>query len=358
MIKKNFKKGIVMAILLFAMIFAVACGNDENLSDLEMFEEAVRANLNRDSFSFAGELSFSSEDLQTEDPNLGMMLGMMSQIRLNMEGSVDQRDSENPKMHFEGIMNAMGMGIGIELYLEDHLMAVRAPMMVQILQDPRLMDGFLLMDTSTIEHEEYRNDTALILDEADVLSLFKYLGEAALSLMDEDFIENRGEDTITIAGEKVKATEMVVTIGGEEIEKIFRGTPDLIRDEEFRQRLKTIFHEGQQEKIDEELDALEEMLDDEAIDEGLQKMKEIFDFERTEIQYAFFINTDLQIVKEDGAITLAMDDGKESAVLEFKLMMEYWDINASIDIEIPEFNNDNSVYLEEILENMFMFPGI
>ncbi len=99
-------------------------------------------------------------------------------------------------------------------------------------------------------------------------------------------------------------------------------------------------------------------MDDEAIDEGLQKMKEIFDFERTEIQYAFLINTDLQIVKEDGAITLAMDDGKESAVLEFKLMMEYWDINANIDIEVPEFNNDNSVYLEELLENMFMVPGI
>ena len=352
-------KGAFLSILLFVMIFAVACGSgDDSMTDMELFEEAVRANLDRTSYSYEGEVSLRIEDLQLEDPDAAMMFGMFQQLGMTMKGAMDQRDPEDLRFHLDGQLNAMGMGIAMEIYVADNLMVLRAPMMTQFFQDPRLMNGYVIMDLDQMEEDPHEMQMGAAFNEDDVLALFNYFGEITLSIMEEDFIENRGEQTVSIDGVDTKATELVITIGEEEFERIWRAIPEVLQDEELRGLLGNLLDEEHQGEMERELDEFLEMVDDEAMEEALEAIKEAVDFENSEIRFTLFIDDEYRIIMEKGEFTLAVRDGGESAVIHFGMTMSYWNINQDVDIQLPELTEENSIHLEELIESMFQFPGL
>ncbi|NBG87450.1 hypothetical protein [Isachenkonia alkalipeptolytica] len=348
------KRWLIGALLILSLVAFVGCSDDgEELSDMEIFERAFMQNLERHSYEFTGEMGLMVEYLNMPDQSLGSMLGAFNNMSMNFEGMINGEDLMDPEMYMSGQFNAAGMGVAMEMYMLEEQIAIKAPMMAQIMGDQRLADGYLIMD---LEEDFYNQEGFEEMDPRDQEELYGMLqqfGEIYMEIVEEEFITNEGETEIEINEESLDVQEFEIYMGREEIRTVLESIPELMEEESFRELLTEVarISDGEipVEEMEQELDRFIEEFDQEKVDEVMDELDQVLDFEESYFSMTLYIDEDYNIVKEQYDVNIVVDQEETAFSLQILGGMEYWNINGDIDIEAPEFTDENSVPLQELM---------
>ena len=348
------KRWFIGFLLIISLVAFVGCSNEaEELSDMEIFEKAFMQNLERHSFEFNGEMDLIMEDFSTGNQAVGDMMGMFNNIGMNLEGMINGEDPMNPEVYLSGQINAGGLGLALEMYMLEEQIAVKAPLMAQFLGDQRLADGYLLMN---LEDDFYNQEGFEEMDSRDQEELYGMLqqfGEIYMEIVEEEFITNNGETEITINDEKMDVQEFVIYMGKEEIRTVLESIPQVMEEESFRELLLEVVRmsdsEVSVEEAEAEMDQFMEDFDQEKIDEIMEELDRMLDFEESYFSMTLYIDEDYRIVKEEYDVNIVVQEEEEAFNLQILGVMEYWNINGNIDIDAPEFTDENSVPLQELM---------
>ncbi len=350
-VKKRWFLGVILIISLAAF---AGCSNDsEELSDMEIFEKAFMQTLERHSFEFTGEMGLIMEDSSAQSQAPGNMMGMFNNIGMNVEGMINGEDPMNPEMYLSGQINTGGFGVALEMYMLEEQIAIKAPMMAQFLGDQRLAEGYLLMN---LEDDFYNQEGLEQMDPQDQEELYGMLqqfGEIYMEIVEEEFITNNGETEVAINEETVDVREFEIYMGKDEIRTVLESIPEVLEDESFRElileTLRMSNTEVTREEVEEEMDRFMEDFDQEKIDELMEELDRALDLEESYFSMTLYIDDDYRIVKEEYDVNIVVTQEGEAFNLQITGAMEYWNINGNIDIDAPEFTEENSVPLQELM---------
>ncbi len=348
------KRWVIGVLLILSLVVFVGCSDDgEELGDGEIFERAFLQTLDRHSYEFAGEMGLMVEYLDMPDQALGSMMGAFNNMGMNFEGRIRGEDSQNPEMYMSGQFNAAGLGVAMEMYMLEEKIAIKAPMMAQMMGDQRLADGYLIMD---LEEDFYNQEGLEGMDPEDQEQLYgmlRQLGEIYMEIVEEDFITNNGETEIEINQETLEVQEFEIYMGKEEVRSVLESIPELVEEESFRELLREAARisdgEFSGEEMEQELDDFIEEFDQEKIDEVMEELNQMLDLEESYFSMTLYIDEDYNILKEKYDAHLVVDQGDTAFSLQIVGAMDYWNINGDIDIDAPEFTDENSVPLQELM---------
>lgn len=348
------KRWFIGVLLMISLVAFVGCSNDgEELSDMEIFEKAFMQNIERHSFEFTGEMGLTMEDGSTGNQPMGSMMGMFNNIGMSFEGMINGEDQMNPEVYLSGQINAGGFGVALEMYMLEEQIAVKAPMMAQFLGDQRLADGYLLVN---VEDDFYNQEGLEQIDPQDQEELYGMLqqfGEIYMEIVEEEFITNKGETEITINEEEIDVQEFEIYMGREEIRMVLESIPEVMEDESFRELIFDAARMGDPsvslEEMEEEMDRFLEDFDQEKMDEFMAELDELLDFEESYFSVTLYIDEDYRIVKEEYDVNIVVEQQREAFNLQVVGSMEYWNINGNIAIDAPEFTDENSVPMQELM---------
>lgn len=348
------RRWLIGVLLIIALAAFVGCSNnDEELSDREVFEKAFMQNLERHSFEFSAEMGLIMEDLNMPNQALGAYMGAFNNIAMNFDGKIDGEDPVHPEAYFTGQINSAGLGVALEMYILDEQIAIKAPMMAQILGDQRLADGYILMD---LEEDFYNQEGYEEMDPEDreaLYGMFQQFGEIYMEIVEEEFITNNGETEVTIDGQDVDVTEYEIYMGREEIRTVLESIPELVEDESFRElvydALRISNTEITQQEAEEKMDTIQQDYDQQTVDELMAELEETLDLDQSSFTMTLFIDQDYRIVKENYDVLLVVQQEQQSFSMQILGTMEYWNINGDIDIDAPEFTDQNSVPMQDLM---------
>ena len=348
------KTWFIGTLLILSLVAFVGCSNGgEELSDMEMFERAFTQSLERHSFEFSGEMGLSMRDLSSQNQALGSMMGMLDNIGMSFEGIIKGEDPMNPQMFMTGQVNVGGFGVAMEMYMLEDQIAIKAPMMAQVLSEPRLAQGYLLMDLEDDFYHQEGMEQINREDQEELLGMIRQLGEIYMEIMEEDFITNNGETTLTINQEKVDVQEFEIYMGKEEIRMVLESVPELVEDPNFRELVFNTARMGNigvsSEEIEEEMDRFLEEFDQEKIDELIEGLDEVLDFDESYFSMILYFDEDYRVVREEYDMNFVARQNGEAFNTQIIGSMEYWNINGDLEIAAPEFTEENSVPLQDLL---------
>lgn len=348
------KRWMIGVILMISLVAFVGCSNEgDELSDMEIFEKAFMQNIERHSFEFTGEMGLVMEDLSMPNQGMGSMMGMFNNVGMNFEGMINGEDQMNPEMYLSGQINTGGLGLAMEMYMLEEQVAIKAPLMAQFLGDQRLADGYLLMN---LEDDFYNQEGFEQMDPQDQEELYGMLqqfGEIYMEIVEEEFITNNGEVEIAINNEEIDVQEFEIYMSRDEIRTVLESIPEIMEDESFRE---LIFDAVQMtdgeitvEEMEEEMDRFMEDFDQEKIDEFMEELDEVLDFEESYFSMTLYIDEDYRILREEYDINIAVEQEGDAFSAQVMGAMDYWNINEDITIEAPEFTDENSVPMQELM---------
>ncbi len=348
------KRWVIGALLVLSLLVFVGCSNDgEELSDMEIFEKAFMQNLERHSFEFTGEMGLKMEDLSTQNQALGSMMGMFNNIGMSFEGMIDGEDQLNPEVYMSGQINAGGFGVALEMYMLEEQIAIKAPMMAQFMGDQRLAEGYLLIDLDDDFYNQEGMEQMDPQDREELLGMFKQFGEIYMEIVEEEFITNNGETEITINDDDVAVKEFEVYMGRAEIRMVLESIPEILEDESFRELIFETVRMSDTgvspEEVEAEMDEFMEDFDQDKIDELMEELDRVLDFEESYFSMTLYIDEDYRIVREEYDANIVFQQDQEAFSLQIAGTMDYWNINEDINIEAPEFTDENSVPMQELM---------
>lgn len=348
------KAWLIGVVLIISLLVFTGCSNEsEEMSDMEIFEKAFMQNIERHSYEVSGEMALTMDNLSMDNPGMGSMFGMLNNISANFEGKMNGEDLENPEAHMAGQINAGGFGVALEMYMLEEQIAIKAPMMAQFLGDQRLVDGYLLIDPEEDLYGQEGYEDVDPQDQEEIYQLMQKFSEIYMEIVEEEFITNKGETEITINDEALDVQEFEIYMGKEEIETILNSIPEVVEDEEFRELIYEVAQmtdpEISEEEITEELDRFSEELDQEKIDEMMSELEEVLDMEESAFVMTLYIDDEYRIVRENYDLNLVVIEDQESVTVQMEGTMEYWNINGDVEIDAPEFTEENSVRMQELM---------
>ncbi len=331
------KRSIIVFTLVIALVvsLSVGCGSK---TPKEILEDAILNSAEIKSSQQKVELDFSL-DMETSDPMLAGYLEMFKDISLVMDLKTD---SESKKSVGEFTFDLNGMVTTVDLFVTSEHIAFKLPMAPQyVVQE---------LDTDEEMDDEAKQEMGKMLEE---------ITKAMLENIEDEKIVNNGDKTITVNENDVKVTEIAVEMSNEEVMKVLEVALEKVFEnpqmrEYFAQSYKTAFEAEGIELTDEELEeAINEMKEQMSL--SFEEMKEFVEI--NDLTMTFFIDNKSNIRKTDFEFDVIMEDVDtgETITMEINGTTDVWNINEELEMDIPEFDEENSITLDDFINQMFGF---
>ncbi|KAB3530749.1 DUF6583 family protein [Alkaliphilus serpentinus] len=282
------------------------------------------------------------------DPNAVAILNMINNLKVDFNYTSDL-DQQKHAIEFNADMG--GMAFYGEMYMYDEKLAIHMPFLTQFLGDPRLSDGYLVMDLK--EMAEMQGSTMDMTNIEETQKIAVKLFNTVIDKLGENALTKNGSSTIEIGGESVKVEEIQLNIGMEEMKTLALGVVDLLEDKDFRDLVFEMVKSGDplmtREEFEEELNAMDPQEAKDAIDQGFQEMAEVVDFAKSGLKTKMYVDKNDYTVRSTMEMTIAVTEGEESFDVTFNVTSDAWNINKPVTIEIPEINEENSIDVFELL---------
>ena len=336
--------------MLTILILTIVTGCSTKKSAKEALVEAILNEENIMSSEFKGMLSLTVDANNIQDPDFDYYANMLNNAKIIVRG---KNDLSNEKVAAEIKLDLGGMSFNAELYQYDNKIALKIPFLAQVLGDPIFSEKYIVMDLEELmkEAESYQEGTKDI-NEEEFMALYRKISSSSIESLIEESITDNGTQAVEVGGKTVKAREIQVTLNLEDFMDIFKNFIIMLKEDDFRNELFNVASTLDPYMTREDFDrAMAEITNtsDEEIDELFMEMKEEVDLENFNVQSITYIDSSSNIVKSTTEANLNIKEENQSVNFGFKGDMETWNINKSIEIEIPEINADNSIDFEQFL---------
>lgn len=347
----------LLILLLVSTLFLGGCSkarsSKEVLSDVFANETVITSSEGKLEMS----VKFNMENIDItslNDPQTVAMMNMLNNAKITMNYATDV---EQQKAAIDFTADLGGMAFYGKMYLYDEKLAIQMPFLTQFLGDPRLANGYLVMDLK--EMIEMQGSTIDVTEAEKMKALGIKLVDAIIAELDDKALSNKGSSTIEVGGQSVKVDEIQINIGKDEIKSIVLTVVNLLEDKDFRDMVFEIAKSSDpyltRESFDEVISTLSTEETNDAIESALVEMEEVVDFTKTGIKTSLFIDKDNNVVRSIMEMVLSLNEQGESLEVIFNATTDTWNINQPITLEIPNINENNSIDLFELLFGGFGF---
>lgn len=334
------KRKIISLLLIIVLSIGIlsACGPKEPKEILKKAtEESADMKTGTQSFEMGIKLDIPMEN---EDPFASMILNAINNGKIS---GTFASDTNEMKTFGDFTLDLDGISYKCELYFSPEKSAIKVPM----------VDKYILLDD-----EEMKN----MSDEDQVKEMQKLSIDMVNSILDEleDDSLSKKEDVVLNTPEgDVKVTEITMDISDEKIKTIIKDiVPTLFENPAMRemmvpsikQQLELEGKEATDEAVQAELDnSLKEF------NEGFTEIEDILTFNEVKIVYG--VDDDYNIRSSKIKLDYKVQDKETGEELGIVIDAEgkVWGINEPIEIEEPELTEENSIKMEELM-NQFMMP--
>lgn len=328
-------KRIMIALL--ALMLAISLAGC-SLDSLEGYKKAAEKTDQIKKGQTAGEFSLMM-DFNTE----GMTEEQIKELNYfrTMKGSfsaVFDEDEDVEKGIIRNYFNFGGLGFDFDLFIDGEEAFMKMPVIGKYMR----LDE---MQSSMMQQPEDEKIEIVSKETLDGINE-KWLG----MLKKEDIFRGKNIVLTTPDGE-VKTTEYTIKLNDEQIKSLAVHSLDLLSKDE---KLKENFEEYIRKNVEDLKDTTTEKL--------LSEMKEkINDYTVENFSYTAYVDIDGYIVNEMIEVSMKAENTKPATVtrLDYKLDIKNWDINKDQKFEFPVLNEDNTLDMNQMDENMpFMMEDL
>lgn len=324
-------------ILSLLLVFVVAtslftgCKKETPKEALEKgFENSLNVKTAKSNFDMAVNFEFD----ESEAPDEAFMLQMVNGSKITGEFT---SDVEKMSATGELVLDMNGMSYKSDFFSTPEKIAFKMPMINKYI----IMDQSALNDEPDKQKEEMKKLNTEFMD-------------IILNNIKDESIEVLEKEKVSTPGGEVDVTGYKITFNNDEAIKIMEELFSFIfKNETFKNSMITNIKnqaklEGKEELSDEEVEAkLQEA--QEGMDEAIKQMKEKLTIDTLVVTYGLDKDYNIISSKANVAVTVKNDEGSEKAIsFSFDINSKAWDINQPVTIEMPEFNEENSIKFEEL----------
>lgn len=316
----------------------------EALSEAILKEEEINTS------QFKMELSLNVSTANVYDPQLAVYVNMLNNSKLTIEGRTDIKEE---KTAAELKLDFGGMSFNASLYQYDNTIALHMPFLAQFFGDASFADKYIVMDLDALMEEFAPHQQNLEdFNEDEIIALYRKIVASSVEALSEGALTDKGEQSVTVGTENLKAREIEININEEELINIIKNLLQMLKDEEFRSQVFKFVSTVDPYVTEEDFNRdIEEVLDtaEEDIDTLLDEIRQEVNFEDFNIKNNVFIDNKSNIVKAITEATIGFKEDNQSMAVMVKAEAETWNINKQITIDIPEIHAENSIDFYELL---------
>lgn len=329
------KRSIIFLSLILALVMflSVGCGAK---SPKEILEEAVINSAKITTSQQKIELDLSL-DIENPDPMMAGYLQMLQDVSLEID---IKSDTESMMSEGKFTVDLNGMAYTVDVYVTPEHVALRIPITPQYVV------------------QEIEED--MEMDEDDKKEMLDFVAEISKTMLDnieDDKIINNGKKDIATPQGDLKVTEIAVEMSDAEIKEIMEQVVDIMFENSW-------MREYMVQGVKTALESEDEVITDESIEAKLAEIKSEIDIAFDEmnevlqingLNMTYFIDSKNNLRKTDFEFTVAIEDEEteQNITVEFKGTTDVWNINEDLEMDIPEINEDNSISMEELINQMF-----
>lgn len=274
-----------------------------------------------------------------EDPNSTFIFQMINNSKLNgiIKGDIDKMESAG-----ELTLDMNGMSYKADFFATNEKAVFKIP----------LMEKYIIMDQPV--SSDKTND-----QKGDFKKLNMEMMDIFLNNMTDENIKALEKETLSTPEGEIEVTGYEINFSNDEIAKVIDELFSyLFESEVFKNIMKnsaknTAALEGEEassEEIDEMVKKMEEDMN-----EALENMKENLSFDSFKLVYGIDKNYNIRSSIINTALTAKIgEDEQQSISLKFDIASKVWNINKPVEINMPELNEENSVKLEELANQLPM----
>ncbi len=328
------KRSIVFFSLIMALIMLVSVGCAPK-EPKEILEEGfinlskIKSSQQRLEFDF----SLEAENI---DPMLQLYYEMLKDISIVVDS---KSDSESMRSTGEFIVNLGGIEYTIEFFMTPEQMAFKFP----------TLNEYVVQE---IEQEMLMEED----DKQEMLNLFQEMTTSMLANIQDANIVNNGDKEITISEDDLKATEIAVVMEDGDVKQFIEEIIDItIENPQIRkyyiEAVKSALVEEGQDITDAEIEVMLDEMKNE-IDKVLEEINKALNIKTLDMKYFVDNKNNIRKVIFDSEIDVNDEISQQSLTIKINGKNDVWDINQELEIDIPEFNEDNTITLEEFVNQM------
>ncbi|SDK18639.1 hypothetical protein [Natronincola ferrireducens] len=350
------KRGMIF-LLISIMIITMLTACSASKPPKEMLSEAILKGEEITGSQFKMILSLNINSVDIYDPEFAVFTTMLNNGKIIIEGKTDLNQE---KTEATIKLDLGGMSFNANLYQYDNKLVLKIPFLAQFLGDPSLGEKYIVMDLDYLMEEfaPYQQEVQVLHEEA-LMALYRKIVVTSLEVLSDGAVLDKGEQTVTVGNQDVKAREIEVLIDEVELKAIIKNFFTLLQDEEFKNNVfeitATLDPYLTREEFDEQIQEAQAVAEED-VDSLFDELKENMYFENFKIQSNIFIDKTSHIIKTIVEASLGMKEGDQSFGVTMKAESESWDINKPIDIEIPNIHDENSIDFYELLFRAMYAP--
>lgn len=384
------KKGFLFILILALSLPLVACDSNGSLEDVsldEVLEKGLNKNFDLDSDikSLESNLSLNlNMDIKEMDPFTRMFLDSFSDIKLTMDTKYDINDAEDIKLELNLKLNSSNLNTDANIYFFDNTLAINLPILSELFGIPELSDSYIVITSDEMEqlmndfgmgdlNTDFQNDFEEELSE--ILDIYKNFLRIYLDFL-EDFI-SFDSSTIKIGNENVETYHIDINMDGDNLVELIESIPELLNDEDFQEALiemvstymevmnfndfgLALSESEIRDEIQNELSNVSKEEMEEDIKLLVEELENLMNLEAFSLESNMHFDEDFLMRRFDLSQNISIDsydeflDSNIIFDINYNMSAENWNINQDIDFNFPELNEENSLYIEDLMSIFFM----
>lgn len=360
MLKNKKMLSLIIAVLMVTTVL-VGCGGqstsaDANQSPKDLVQDAFLNDVEITTQEFKIDMAINLTGTNVHDAEFDFISNLVNNSRMTLMGKID---TTAKKAEIVADLNVGGMAFEGKMFIDDNIIALNIPFLGMMMNDSRLTTGYIIIDSETLA-EEAGQEIDIFGDDEEMVDLAKRIVEKYLDILDDSLFINNGEEEVTVGDSNVKTTDIEINITADDFKDIIINVIEMMEDPEFVDllfELTGLSNGYNREEFQRDLDMAFSELDDnfeEGLDEIFEEMNEVIDFDNTYIRMNFYIDNNSNITKSMADMSFSFNDEDTSIQFGMNMESDAWNINQPLTIDLPEFNETNSIDFNELL---FMHMG-
>ncbi len=332
------KRNRILIFLLALVVVVAAVGCGPKLTPKQRLEEAFTKSKDITSSEADFNMNFKLDLGEQPDSMLGMILGMLEDVQMKGNTKTLLQDNGTPLMSFAGSATTAGVTYDAELFMNEKQMALKIPMLPQYLVQE-------LPETQAMDKEQ----SMAMVDE---------VYKVVLGQIDEDKLVLTEGVEMVVGETTVKGDKIAFSMTDAEAKDFTKKMMDALFNNETFVNMSIDQQKAQME-------AMGYTVTDEELRAEFEESKKMFDenwneavgsLNITKMDMSYLLDKDNQAIGATVDMDMAITD--EQAGLEMKVHMDLESVNTMInqlkaeDIAFPELNEENSMPMEQLLNNM------
>lgn len=328
------KKGTLFFIAIVLLLFMISgCAQ----SSKTVLEEALTKTEKIQSQQTSVEMKFNMDDISSDNLETQMMAGLLQNSSVKVDTKVEgEKSQSNMKLSMAGFITVEGV-----TYTDGDKVAMKYPFINNLWG---IGDRYILYNTKDVSPEQ-NNEMQMIQDEQ-MIEFNKLSRKALIDQIDEkQIVINKGVELET-PNEVVKGTEYVITLPKDKASSFVK---QILLDSLNNDITKDMTIELlMQQATSRDINLTQEEIKNNS-SEAINKFLKASNME-VDLKMSFILDNKNYIRGANTVVAISILDSEtqQTTNLSVNIHQKSWDINQKLDIDIPDFNDENSISIEEI----------